>query len=399
MGKISLRDLPEERVRGRRALVRVDYNVPVEEGRVRDPTRVRASLPTLRLLLSRDARPVLASHLGRPGGAPEPDLSLRPVVPVLEEELNRPVRFAESAGSEEAVEASRELEEGEVLLMENTRFLPGETGNDSELSRRLARCGDLFVNDAFGASHRAHASVVGVPAVLRPAVAGLLVRRELEALRRVREADRSPLVLVLGGAKVGDKIPVLETLLDRADAVLVGGAMANTFLAAAGADMGRSRVEEKALPAARRLRDRAGSRLRLPRDLIVAAGPEATSGTAVPADGVPADHAALDIGPETRGEYGEIVEEADLLFWNGPMGLFERPPFDEGTRAVARAAGRATGRGAFTVVGGGDSARALREAGLADQVSHLSTGGGAALEFVATGTLPGIDVLDDLDEL
>lgn len=396
MRKISLRDLPEERIRGRRALVRVDYNVPVEGGRVRDRTRLRASFPTLRLLLSREARPVLASHLGRPGGAPEPELSLRPVARALGEELGGTVRFAETAGSDEAVEASRGLEDDEILLMENTRFLPGETENDPELSRRLARCGDLFVNDAFGASHRAHASVVGVPGVLRPAVAGLLVGAELEALQRVREGHRSPFVLVLGGAKVGDKIPVLESFLDRADAVLVGGAVANTFLAAAGVEMGRSRVEQEALPAARRLRDRAGSRLRLPGDLIVAARPEATSGAAVAADAVPADSAALDIGPETRELYGAVVEEADLLFWNGPMGLFERPPFDEGTRAVARAAGRATGRGAFTVVGGGDSARAVREAGLSDQFSHLSTGGGAALEFVAAGTLPGIDVLDDL---
>lgn len=389
-----LGDLEPRELDGRRALVRVDYNVPLDASGVRDATRIRATLPTLRHLLDRAARPVLMAHLGRPGGSPDPDLSLAPVAPVLERELDRPVRLIAPADSDEALAASRDLAAGDVILLENLRFLPGERENDPELSARLARLGDLYVNDAFGACHRRHASTWGVPEILRPAVAGLLVTTEVEALRTLREDPAEPFVVLLGGAKISDKIRLLEVFLDRADRVLVGGAMANTFLRARGEETGRSLVEDEALETAVRLLERGGEALRLPGDVIVA--PEAAAedrARPVSASGIPPDEMALDIGPATREAFAAEIRDARTVFWNGPMGLFERARFAEGTGAMARAMGEATRAGAFTVVGGGDSARAVREAGAAESVSHLSTGGGAALEYLAEGTLPGLEVL------
>lgn len=393
--KRTLRDLTAAELLRRRALVRVDYNVPLEDGRIGDATRVEASLPTLRHLLKAEAHPVLVSHLGRPKGTPDPRYSLEPVADVLSSLLGSPVAFGGPADDPEAVEASRALTGGEVLLLENTRFLPGETSDDDGLSRKLAELGDFFVNDAFGSMHRAHASTVGVTRHLRPAVAGFLVEAELRALGRLEVPER-PFVVALGGAKIADKVELLERFAERADRLLVGGAMANTFLAARGLTTGRSLVETEALEAARRIAERAGERLLLPTDLVVAPGPDdGASAEVVEPDEIGEDRAALDIGPRTRERFADEVAAARTFFWNGPMGLFEREPFDEGTVALARAAGEATASGAFTVIGGGDSAAAVRRAGMADRVCHISTGGGAALEYLASGSLPGVEALDD----
>jgi phosphoglycerate kinase len=391
----SLRQLGAADLSGRRVLVRVDYNVPLEDGHVRDSTRLVASYPTLDYLRERRARPVLLSHLGRPDGVPDPRYSLQPVARALAEQGGYEVRFAAPADSEAAVEASSDLREGEILLLENTRFLPGETENDEALSQRFARLGDLFVNDAFGTTHRAHASTVGVARWLKPAVAGLLIERELAALDRLRGATRSPFVVALGGAKIGDKIGLLEQFVSRADRILVGGAMANTFLAARGINMADSLIEGAALDTAASLLRRAGGRIELPVDLIVSSGPDAEGeARTVDVESVPPGTMALDIGPETARRYRGAVLDASTLFWNGPMGLFEKETFAAGTAALVAAAAEATVRGAFTVIGGGDSAAAVTRAGLADSVSHVSTGGGAALEYLVEGSLPGIEALD-----
>lgn len=391
-----LTELPPGELRERRALVRVDYNVPLTDGgEVADAWRVEASLPTLEHLVERASVSVLLSHLGRPGGAPDPDLSLRPVVPVLERGLGREVRFLEEPDGDAAVAATREAEPGSVLLAENVRFLPGETENDPALAGALARLGDLYVNDAFGACHRSHASTVGVARLLRPAVAGLLVERELAALDRVRTDAERPYVVLFGGAKVADKVGLLRGLAERADRLLVGGAMANTFLRAGGLETGRSLVEEDALEAAREVAAAAGDRLLLPEDLVVAPSPEAgEEARSVDADAVPAGAMALDVGPRTRRRFAGVVREAATVFWNGPMGLFEREAFAAGTRELATAAGEAAADGAFVVVGGGDSARAVRQAGVADTLSHVSTGGGAALKYLEAGRLPALEVLE-----
>ena len=393
----SLRDLAPSELEGRRVLIRVDYNVPLnEDGSVGDVTRVEATIPTLRYVMDHGGRPVLLSHLGRPKSQVVPSLSLAPVAPILADLLGAPAKFVTSTDSSEAVDAIEALPRGEVLLLENTRFLPGETNNDLDLAARFARLGDLFVNDAFGSTHRTHASVVGVTEFLRPAVAGFLVQKELEALNTLREAGSRPLVVILGGAKIGDKIGLVETFLESADVVLIGGAMANTFLAASGASTGLSLVEEDAVPTARRFLDTGADKLRLPSDLVMAPpdAADATTADVTAASSVPAYRAALDIGPDTWAAFGVIVRDAATVFWNGPMGMFERPGFDAGTVEVARAVADCTAGGGFTVIGGGDSASAIRQAGLSDAVSHVSTGGGASLEYLAKGTLPGIEVLD-----
>ena len=393
----TLRDLDPADLRGKRVLVRVDFNVPMDEdGTVRDANRIEASLPTLRYLLEHGARPVLMSHLGRPKGEVVPRYSLAPVAPVLEQLLGSPVQFVAETETDAAVEATRQLEEGSVLLLENTRFLPGETRNDPDLAERLARLGDLFVNDAFGSTHRAHASVVGVADILNPAVAGILVESELEAFAELRNPRERPFVVAFGGAKISDKIPLIEAFLARADAVLIGGAMANTFIRASGQGTGTSLVEEDALEVAAEFLARPEHRISLPTDVVVAeaTAPDATLSEIVPIEAIPSDRAAFDIGPKTRETFAHAVGESRTFFWNGPMGLFERPGFDSGTVQMALSAAEATAEGAFTVVGGGDSASAIRQAGLAGAVSHVSTGGGAALEYLARGSLPGLDALD-----
>jgi len=398
VNKRTLRSLDPATLARQRALVRVDYNVPLGDGdRVEDATRIEATLPTLRLLVEARAHPVLLSHLGRPGGKVVPELSLRPVARVLEEHLGRRVHFCPETDSATALEASRSVPPGEVLLLENTRFLPGETKNDPGLSERLANLGDLYVNDAFGTTHRAHASVVGVTKHLRPAVAGLLVEDELRALSRLRSAPDRPFVVAFGGAKIGDKMPLVEAFVNRADTLLIGGAMANTFFAAGGRETGRSLVEKETIRFARELLDRSDADLRLPADVVVGAPDDPNAGTrVVTADAIPPELAAYDIGPRAREQFAAVIREAATFFWNGPMGWFEREGYGAGTRAVAMAAAEAADGGAFSVIGGGDSARAVREAGLSERVSHVSTGGGASLEYLAHGTLPGLEALDDL---
>jgi len=396
MNKRSLRILDPAVLAGRRALVRVDYNVPLNDsGGVADAARIEGTLQTLQLLLDGGARPVLLSHLGRPGGKVVPEESLRPIAAVLAGQLGRPVRFVPSTDTPEALEATHDLPSDEVLLLENTRFLAGETTNDPALSKRLARLGDFYVNDAFGTTHRSHASVVGVPTYLKPAVAGLLVEAELDALTRIRQDPARPFIVAFGGAKISDKIPLIEAFLTRADRILIGGAMANTFLAAMGKPTGKSLVEVDAIGMAAEIMDRAADVLVFPEDFVVGEPGIVGSTTVVPADAIPGDLAAYDIGPATREHFVETISSAGTFFWNGPMGWFEATGYGEGTRELARGAVLAAESGGFSVIGGGDSARAIREAGLDKRVSHVSTGGGASLEFLARGTLPGLEALDD----
>lgn len=399
MQKKTVRHLTDEQLRGKRALVRADFNVPLDENcEITDDTRIRAALPTLNYLIERGARPVVLSHLGRPKGKQTLKYSLQPVAKRLAELISAKVVFVESTDTDEAMKASAELGDNEVLLLENTRFLGGEETNDPRLARALAELGDFFVNDAFGAAHRAHASTAGVASHLRPAVAGLLMERELDFLGNALADPKRPFVAILGGAKISGKIDVIERLMEKVDALLIGGAMACTFFRAMGLETGRSLVEDDKVEMARALLERAGTRIILPHDATVApALDNSARAHAVPRDGIPSDEAMFDIGPRTAESYGRAIASAKTVLWNGPMGVFETPPFDKGTLAVAEAMAVATGRGATTIVGGGDSAAAVARAGLADRMTHVSTGGGASLEFLEGRKLPGVEVLDDLE--
>jgi phosphoglycerate kinase len=396
MQKRTIRDLSKDELAGKRAVVRVDFNVPLDSNRqITDDTRIRAALPTLRLLLDRGAKPIVLSHLGRPKGKPEPKYSLEPVAAHLEQLINKKVRFAGSTDSDEAVEATRTIGDDEILLLENTRFLPGEESNDAALSASLARLGDLYVNDAFGAAHRAHASTAGIAQHLRPAVAGLLMERELDYLGRAIGNAERPFVAILGGSKISGKIDVIEQLLPKVDGMLIGGAMACTFYRAMGLETGKSLVEEEKIELAKSLLDKWGSRITLPHDAMVAPSiEEASRAHAVGRDAIPANEAMLDIGPRTAESYARAIASARTVLWNGPMGVFETPPLDAGTRAIANAMAKATRKGAVTIVGGGDSAAAVTQAGLDSEMSHVSTGGGASLEFLEGKTLPGVEALD-----
>lgn len=382
-------------VDGRIVLVRVDFNVPLSSGRVTDDSRIRAALPTLHSLLERGATLVLMSHLGRPKGPSEAE-RMEPVARRLGELLGREVRYLTSDGpaSNEQRRFVAEAPAGSVTMLENTRFDPGETADDRRLARSLAEYADLFVNDAFGAAHRAHASTHGV-AELLPSAAGLLLARELEVLERLRSAPEKPLVVVVGGAKVSDKIGVIERLLEVADEILIGGAMAYTFFRARGGRVGRSLVEEDKLETARELLSLAGERgvrLLLPVDSVCAE--EIAEGVATslhPSDAIPDGLLGLDAGPRAIDEYRDALQGARTVFWNGPLGVFEVPPFDAGTRAIAQAVASLD---AFTVVGGGDSVAALNATGLQGSVDHVSTGGGASLEFLEGRELPGVAVLE-----
>jgi len=394
--KRTLADLEGQPIEGQRALVRVDFNVPLKDGKVTDDTRIRATLPTIQWLRSRGARLVLLSHLGRPTAARESRYSLKPVAQELEKLLGSPVVFLEDPTSEAAARQTRQLKRGEIALAENTRFYPGEEENDSTLAAAFARLGDFYVNDAFGAAHRAHASTAAVAGLLKPAVAGLLMAKELEYLGNALSNPRRPFVAVLGGSKISGKIDVIEHLLPRVDEVLIGGAMACTFFAGMGLPVGKSLVEPDRIDLAKSLVQRAGKKLVLPGGGVVAK--EAKPGVATKAvsrDAIPADQAIFDIDPATAEDFGRRIQKARTVVWNGPMGVFEVPPFDAGTLAIAKAMASATGSGATTVVGGGDSAAAVAEAGLADKMSHVSTGGGASLEFLEGKTLPGVAALDD----
>lgn len=405
MRKMTLTDLGDPDLRGARVLVRVDYNVPLDDDlQVTDDTRIRATLPTLARLTGAGARVVLLSHLGRPKGKPVPEMSLRPAARRLAELVDARVDFVGATTGEQAERATADLADGEIVVLENTRFLPGEEKNDDDLAEAMGRLGDLYVNDAFGAAHRAHASTAGVAAVMRaserPAVAGLLMQRELEYLGGALDSPDRPFTAILGGAKISGKIDVIEALLPKVDRLLIGGAMANTFFRAMDLPTGSSLVEEDRLPLARQLLDRGGDKLVLPSDVVIAREMEA--GTEVRTVGrgdIPDGWMALDVGPDTVALYAAEVERSRTVLWNGPMGVFEIPEFADGTEGVARALVAATGAGATTVVGGGDSAAALAELGLADQVSHVSTGGGASLEFLEGRELPGVAALSDVEEV
>lgn len=395
--KLSVRDLEDRQLDGKRALVRVDYNVPLGEGGVvTDDSRIRATIPTLEYLRGRGAAMVLMSHLGRPKGKPDPALSLRPVAGRLSDLLGREVRFVDAVVGEKVQAAADEIEPGGVMLLENTRFEPGETQNDEALSRALARLGDVFVNDAFAAAHRAHASTAGVTRFLRPAAAGLLLERELEHLGRLLEKPEKPFVAVLGGAKVSGKLDVIENLLPKLDRLCIGGAMACTFFRAMDLEVGTSLVEEDLVDVARDLLERGGGKLLLPGDVVVAREIERGAEThVVPRESIPADWKVADIGPESAKAFGDAIASASTVLWNGPVGVFELEPFASGSRAVARAIADATAAGATSVVGGGDTASAVAGLGLTQQMTHVSTGGGATLEFLAGKTLPGVAALTD----
>jgi len=391
-GKLTIDDLD---VAGRRVLVRVDFNVPLEDGRVADDTRIRASLPTLRALLDRGAALVLVTHLGRPKGRVVEELRLDPVARRLAELLGREVRKVDDVTGPQARAAAAALEPGQVLLLENVRFDPREEKNDPDFARELAGLADLFVNDAFGTAHRAHASTEGVARFL-PAAAGLLMAAEIAALSRLVNNPERPFWALVGGGKVADKLRVLERLVDRCDGLIIGGGMANTFLAAQGIDVGASRVEPDLFDAARAVMGRAGERgipLLLPVDVVAADRfAEDAQTRVVPAEAIPAGWMALDVGPASLDAFAEALRPARTVFWNGPFGVFEWPAFAEGTRRLAQVVAELD---AWTVVGGGDSAAAVHQAGVADRIGHISTGGGASLEFVEGRPLPGVEALAD----
>jgi phosphoglycerate kinase len=394
--KRTLESLDKGALEGRRAVVRVDFNSPIKDDRVTDDTRIRAALPTIKYLRDRGARLILLSHLGRPKNGPDPKFSLRPVVRALEKLIGAPVTFLSDPTSPEAVTVTKRLPRGSVAVAENTRFFPGEEKNDPSLAEQFAALGDLYVNDAFGSAHRAHASTEAIARILKPAVSGLLMERELRYLGEALSHPKRPFVAVLGGAKISGKIDLIEALLPKVDQILLGGAMACTFFKAMGLETGTSLVESDKLDLARQLTKKAGKKLVLPEGAVIAQqlAPGGETRT-VKRDDIPAGRAVYDIDPDTERSFGSIIEAAGTVVWNGPMGVFETPPFDHGTLAIARAMARATGKGAITVVGGGDSAAAVAQAGLADQMTHVSTGGGASLEFLEGKELPGIAALDE----
>jgi phosphoglycerate kinase len=392
MTKRSLESLPASALEGKRALVRVDFNVPLKNGTVTDDSRIRAALPTIKYLRDHGARVVLLSHLGRPKGGPEPKYSLRQIVREVEKLIGAPVEFIENL--DQGVAVTRRLPRGGVALVENTRFWPGEEQNDQALAQQFAALGDFYVNDAFGSAHRAHASTEAVAHLLKPAVAGYLMERELQYLGAALEKPRRPFVAVLGGAKISGKIDVIQSLLPKCDAILIGGAMACTFFAAMGLEIGGSLVERDRIELARALLKGSGQKIVLPRGATVAPSLErAAERKQVSSDKIPADMSVFDIDQATADDFRARILGAKTVVWNGPMGVFETPPFDAGTRAVANALVEVTAKGATTVVGGGDSAAAV--AGLEDKLTHVSTGGGASLEFLEGKPLPGVMALDD----
>jgi phosphoglycerate kinase len=394
--KRSLASLEPAHLEGQRVVVRVDLNVPLSDGTVTDDTRIRASLPTIRHLRQHGARVVLLSHLGRPGGRPDPRFSLRPVSRLLERLLGAPVTFIEDPTADDAVAVTRHLPRGGVALAENTRFHPGEEQNDPVLADRFAALGDLYVNDAFGSAHRAHASTEAIARRLKPAVAGYLMEKELDFLGEAVNNPARPFVAILGGAKISGKIDLVEALLPKVDHVIIGGAMACTFLKAMGLEVGKSLVEDDRVDMARALLERAGDKLVLPSGAVIAERLDGASPTReVARDAIPAGWAMYDIDRTSVDRFAAIIRGARTVLWNGPMGVFETPPFDAGTLGVARALAEATAHGATTIVGGGDSAAAISTAGLETQVSHVSTGGGASLEFLEGKPLPGVAALDD----
>jgi phosphoglycerate kinase len=394
MNKKTIRDID---LAGKRVLVRVDFNVPIEDGKITDDTRITAALPTLQAILAQKPKSVaLMSHLGRPKGGPDPKFTLRPVAIALQKLLAKPVIFIEEIMAESSVKQTEAAEEGSVILLENTRFYPAEEKNDAELAKALARYGDVYVNDAFGSAHRAHSSTEAV-AKLMPAVAGLLMEKELDYLVTALEQPKRPLVAVLGGAKVSDKIKVIESLLSKADKVLIGGGMANTFFKARGLNVAKSLVEDSALETAKALMAKAGDKLVLPIDVVIAdnfADDAKTKVQSATTD-VPEGWSILDVGPKTAGLFAALMATAKTVVWNGPMGAFEMNNFARATNTLAQALAEITGSGVITIIGGGDSAAAVNDAGLGDKMTHISTGGGASLELLEGRVLPGVVALND----
>jgi len=402
MAKLSVRDLD---LMGRRVLMRVDFNVPLDEhGNIIDDTRIRGALPTIQYVLERGGKLVLMSHLGRPKGKVVPSMSLRPVAKRLSELLGREVAFADDCISEEAYQKSLQLKEGECLLLENLRFHPGEEANDPEFARLLARLGEVYVNDAFGTAHRAHASTEGVTHYIDRCAAGLLMEKELTYLLQAIVQPKRPFVAIIGGAKISGKIDVIQNLLDKVDSLLVGGGMIFTFFKAQGLEIGRSILEEDKIELARDLLNQIRDRkldFHLPSDVLVADKIEAGATTqTVPPDRIPKDWIGVDIGPETIRSFSEKVRTAQTVVWNGPLGIFEIEAFSKGTVEIARCLAEATERGALSIVGGGDSIAAVRKAGVEGKITHISTGGGASLELLGGKKLPGVEALTDkLDDI
>ena len=397
MQKLSIKDLD---LKGKRVLIRVDFNVPIKDGKVTDDTRIRAALPTIQYSTEQGARVILASHLGRPKGERVEKYSLRPVAEHLSEVLGKPVAFAEDCVGPKAEESVANLKDGDVLLLENLRFHAEEEKNDEEFSKQLASLCDLYVNDAFGTAHRAHASTAGITRHVEKSAAGLLMEKELEYLGRALNNPERPFVAILGGAKVSDKIPVINSLIDRHVAkILIGGAMAYTFFKAEGFTVGKSLVEDDMLDTARQIKQRAeaeGVRLVLPTDhQVVDSFDPLNSRKTIPIEFTNIGHVGLDIGKETVSLFAHEIADAKTIIWNGPMGMFEEKGFEEGTVGVAHAVAEAAERGATVIVGGGDSVAAVHQAGLAERITHISTGGGATLEFLAGDELPGVAALND----
>jgi phosphoglycerate kinase len=391
MNKKTIKDIE---VNGKRVLVRVDFNVPMENGQVTDDRRIRAALPTINYLLEHGASVVLMSHLGRPKDAPDPKFAMDPVAAKLSELLGKSVKKLDDCVGPDVEAAVKAAQPGEVILLENTRFHPEEKKNEATFAAQLAALGEVYVNDAFGSAHRAHASTAGITDTLRPAVAGFLMEKELAYLGGALANPTRPFLAIMGGAKISDKIAVIENLLSKVDSLLIGGGMANTFFVAQGHNVGKSLVEAEAVDTARKLLTEHADRLVLPVDCTVAAEFKADAASkVVPVDEVPEDWLILDIGPATVAHFANRLATAKTVVWNGPMGVFEFPRFAEGTFAVARALAQLTD--ATTIIGGGDSAAAVEQSGLADKMSHISTGGGASLEFLEGKTLPGVAALDD----
>jgi phosphoglycerate kinase len=393
MNKKTIKDVD---VKGQRVLCRVDFNVPMSDGKITDETRIRAALPTIQYLVDQGAKVILASHLGRPKGQVVEELRLTPVAKKLGEILNKDVKKADEAYGENVQQIVNDMSEGDVLVLENVRFYPGETKNDPELAKELASLADIYVNDAFGAAHRAHASTEGVAKHL-PAVAGLLMEKEIEVLGKALSNPERPFTAIIGGAKVKDKIGVIDNLLEKVDNLIIGGGLAYTFVKAQGHEVGKSLLEEDKIDLAKQFMKKAeekGVKFYMPVDVVVADDFSNDANTQVVSiDAIPADWEALDIGPKTREQFQDVIKNSKLVIWNGPMGVFELEAFANGTKAVANALADATDT--YSVIGGGDSAAAVEKFDLADKMSHISTGGGASLEFMEGKELPGVVALND----